>query len=94
MGAEMYDEENLNLAAVAEEAGFSDKSHFGKEIRRGTGVCLRDSTNSSGAMKHSGYMECSACQASASFGLSASCRGSNWLLSTIPACRAADVSFS
>lgn len=37
-GAEMSDEEGLNLAAVAAETGFSDQSHLGREIRRVTGL--------------------------------------------------------
>lgn len=36
--AEMSEGDSLNLAAVAAEAGFSDQSHLGREIRRVTGM--------------------------------------------------------
>lgn len=37
-GAQMSNEERLNLAALATESGFSDQSHLGREVRRVTGL--------------------------------------------------------
>ncbi len=37
-GAEMLDDEGLNLAAIAAQTGFSDQSHLGRDIRRVTGL--------------------------------------------------------
>ncbi|MGQ5719922.1 helix-turn-helix domain-containing protein [Pseudochrobactrum asaccharolyticum] len=37
-GAEILDDEGLNLAAIAAQTGFSDQSHLGREVRRVTGL--------------------------------------------------------